>query len=450
VSDRTPPLWRTFLAFLAPMMLTNILQSLVGTINGIYLGQMIGVDALAAASAFFPMMFFFISFVIGLGAGASVLIGQAWGAREPEKVRAVAGTALTVALFGSAVIAVLGGLFCRQILIVLATPPGILDAAESYARIMLITMPLTFVFILLTSMLRGTGDTLTPLIALAISAGLGLVATPALIKGWLGLPQLGVASAAWASAISGVFTLLWLTLDLRRRRHVLAFDGAFWRAMRIDGDLLRKVLNIGIPSAAGMVTMSLAELVLLGLVNGFGAGATAAYGAVNQVLSYAQFPAISIAITVSIFGAQAIGRGQSDRIGAIVRTGLLMNLVLTGCLVVLAYLLSHLIIGFFIVDPAVLELAQKLLRIVLWSSVVFGMAFVFSGAMRSSGTVWAPLTIQMFAIAGIEVPSAILLSRMIGIDGIWTAYPIAFSSMFLMQMSYYLLVWRKRAIKRLI
>ena len=445
-----PGLWRTFLIFLAPMMLTNILQSLLGTINGIYLGQMIGVDALAAVSAFFPIMFFFISFVIGLGAGASVLIGQAWGAREPEKARAVAGTTLTVALFGSAAIAIFGGLFCRQLMILLATPPGILDAAESYARIMLVSMPLTFVFILLTSMLRGTGDTLTPLVALAISAGLGLLATPALIKGWLGLPQLGAASAAWASAISGVFTLLWLTLDLRRRRHPLAFDAAFLRAMRIDGALLRKVLNLGIPSAAGMVTMSLAELVLLGLVNGFGSGATAAYGAVNQVLGYAQFPAVSIAITVSIFGAQAIGRGHSNQIGSIVRTGLLMNLVLTGGLVTLAYLLSRIIMGFFIVDPDVLELAQRLLHIVLWSSVLFGMALVFSGAMRSSGTVWAPLSIQIFAIAGIEVPSAILLGRALGIDGIWTAYPIAFSSMFLLQMSYYLLVWRKRAIHRLI
>jgi putative MATE family efflux protein len=445
-----PRLWRTFLIFLAPMMLTNILQSLLGTINGIYLGQMIGVDALAAVSAFFPIMFFFISFVIGLGAGASVLIGQAWGAGEPEKVRAVAGTTLTVALLGSALIAVFGGLFCRQLLIALATPPGILDTAESYARIMLVTMPLTFVFILLTSMLRGTGDTLTPLMALAISAGLGLLATPALIKGWLGLPQLGVASAAWASAISGVFALLWLTLDLRRRRHVLAVDAAFLRAMSIDGALLRKVLNLGIPSAAGIVTMSVAELVLLGLVNGFGAGATAAYGAVNQVLGYAQFPAVSIAITVSIFGAQAIGRGHSNQIGSIVRTGLLMNLVLTGGLVTLAYLLSRIIMGFFIVDPTVLELAQRLLHIVLWSSVLFGMALVFSGAMRSSGTVWAPLSIQIFAIAGIEVPSAILLGRIIGIDGIWTAYPIAFSSMFLLQMSYYLFVWRKRAIKRLI
>ena len=448
--SNTPPLWKTFLAFLAPMMLSNILQSLFGTINNVYLGQMIGVDALAAVSVFFPVMFFFIAFVMGLSSGATVLIGQAWGAGEPEKVKAVAGTTLTVALLGAAMIAVFGGLFSRQLLIALATPSGILEDANAYARIMMITMPLTFVFILLTAMMRGVGDTMTPLLALAISTVLGLAATPALINGWFGLPRLGVASAAWASAVSGVLTLLWLAVHLRRRRHPLAFDAAFLRNMRLNGTLLRKVMHLGIPSAVGMVVFSLAELVLLGLVNSFGSNATAAYGAVNQVMSYVQFPAMSIAISVSIFGAQAIGRGQADRVGAVVRTGLLMNVVLTGGLVALAYLFSRIIMSFFIVDGAVLDLAQGLLHIALWSAVPFGMATVFSGAMRASGTVWMPLSISIFVVAAIEVPSAVFLSHAIGIDGVWAAYPITFTAMFLLQMSYYILVWRKRAVRRLI
>jgi putative MATE family efflux protein len=448
--SNTPPLWRTFLVFLAPMMLSNILQSLFGTINNVYLGQMIGVDALAAVSVFFPVMFFFIAFVMGLSSGATVLIGQAWGAGEPEKVKAVAGTALTIALLGSAMIAVFGGLFSRSLLIALATPPGILDDANAYARIMMITMPLTFVFILLAAMMRGVGDTLTPLLALAISTVVGLVATPALINGWFGLPRLGVASAAWASAVSGLLTMLWLAVHPRRRRHPLAFDMALLRNMRLNGALLRKVMHLGIPSAVGMVVFSLAELVLLGLVNGFGSNATAAYGAVNQVMSYVQFPAMSIAISVSIFGAQAIGRGHAGQVGAIVRTGLLMNVVLTGGLVALAYLFSRAIMGFFIVDVAVIDLAQRLLHIAVWSSVPFGMATVFSGAMRASGTVWMPLSISIFVVALIEVPSAVFLSRTIGIDGVWAAYPITFTAMFLLQMSYYMLVWRRRAVRRLI
>jgi Na+-driven multidrug efflux pump len=127
-----------------------------------------------------------------------------------------------------------------------------------------------------------------------------------------------------------------------------------------------------------------------------------------------------------------------------------MNLLLTGGLAVLGYLCSRTLMGFFITEAAVLELAQGLLHIVLWSTVLFGMATVFSGAMRSGGTVWAPLAISSFAILAVEVPSAIILSRQIGIEGIWAAYPIAFCTMFLLQMSYYLLVWRKRAAARLI
>jgi len=445
-----PPLWKTFIVFLLPMMLSNILQALFGTINNIYLGQMIGVDALAAVSGFFPVMFFFIAFIIGLGSGSSVLIGQAWGAGDRDKVKAVAGTTLTVALLGGVVIAVLGGIFTRDLMIMLATPANVLDAATSYARIMMIAMPMTFAFLLAASMMRGVGDSVTPLFALAVSTAIGLVVTPSLIQGWFGLPKLGVASAAVASAISSTATLLWLVIYLRRKKHALAPDATFVRGMRLDGMLLRKVLRIGLPTAVQLVVMSLAELVLLGLVNGFGSNATAAYGAVNQVLAYVQFPAISIAITASIFGAQAIGAGQADRLGAIVRTGLLLNLIMTGVLVILGYLLSRLIIGLFITDAEVLELAQSLLHIVLWSTIAFGMSGVFSATMRASGTVLIPMLLSIFAIVAVEVPVAVVLSRMIGVKGVWIAYPVTFCAMMLLQMSYYLLVWRKKTIRRLV
>ncbi len=444
------PLWRTYIVFLLPMMLSNILQALFGTINSIYLGQMIGVDALAAVAGFFPVMFFFIAFIIGLGAGASVLIGQAWGAREPERVKEVAGTTLTLALLGGAVIAVVGGIFTRDLLIALATPANVLDAATDYARIMMIAIPATFAFILLTSMMRGVGDTVTPLFALAFSTAIGLIVTPALIQGWLGLPRLGVASAAYASAVASVVTLCWLAIYMRWKKHALAPDRAFLRGMVPDFALLRKVLRIGLPTAVQLVVMSLAELVLLGIVNSFGSDATAAYGALNQVLAYVQFPAISIAITASIFAAQAIGAGHVDRLGAIVKTGLLLNLIMTGVLVVLGYLLSRLIIGLFIIDENVLELAQHALHIVLWSTVPFGMAGVFSATMRASGTVLVPTLLSIVSILAVEVPAAILLSRVLGLSGVWTAYPITFCAMLLLQMAFYWFVWRKKKIERLI
>ena len=434
--SKTPSLWKTFLIFLAPLMLSNALQSLFGTVTNALLGQMIGVDALAAVSVCFPVMFFLFAFVMGLSTGATVLIGQAWGAGQRETVKAVAGATLSAALLLAITVALFGGLFSRQLMIALATPPDILDLASAYARVMLLTMPLGFVVLLTTAMLRGVGDTLTPLMALALTTTIGLILTPLLIRGWFGFPATGVTAPAWASAISNALTLFALGGYLRHRKSPLAPDAEFLRRLRLDGALLSKILRIGIPSAVGMVVMAIAE----------GRKGPAKGGV---LMGYAQFTAISISISVSILGAQAIGSGHTGRLDAIVRTGLLFNLVLTGGLVALIHLFARAVLGIFINDTAVLELARGLLVIALWSSVPFGMATVFSGAMRAGGVALAPMLLSIFAIAAIEVPSAVILSRTIG-QGVWAAYPIVFSAMFVLQFGYYTLVWRRRPLRRMV
>ncbi len=446
---KPPRMWRTFVTFLIPMMVSNILQALSGTFNNIYLGQMLGVQALAAVSAFFPVVFFFIAFSIGLGAGASVLIGQAWGAKEPARVKAIAGTTLSVGLIAGAVVAVFGGSFTHLFMTGLGTPADILPSTTAYARVMFWAMPGLFVFLLATSMLRGVGDSVTPLWTLCISTAVGLLVTPALIRGWWGLPQMGVVSGAWGAVVSYVVATVWLALYLLWRKHPLAPDATFLRSMRIQPALLAKVLRIGLPTGVQMVVIALSEVAVLFLVNRFGSDATAAYGAVNQVVAYVQFPALSIAITASILGAQAIGAGRGHTLGKIARTGIHLNLALTGTLVLLAYLFSRHILALFITSPPVIELAQTLLHIMLWSTIIFGMQAVLSGLMRASGSVLVPTSISIFCILGIEVPVAWLLSQHMGLNGIWIAYPITFICMLGLQTTYYRLVWKKKPLRRL-
>lgn len=448
-------LWKTFLVFLGPMLLSNFLQSLSGTVNAIYIGQMLGVKAMAAAAAFFPVLMFFIAFIIGLGAGASVLIGQAWGARNVERVKAVTGTALMSGLILGGTVAVIGALFTESILSVLGTPADVLQPAVSYARIMMLAAPVLFLFILSTQMLRGVGDTVSPLFTLLLSTAVGLTVTPALILGWLGLPPLGLTSAAWASFVSFPTAMIWLAWRLLRKpyqggAHPMAPDGLMLKYMRVNPAILKAVLKIGVPTGLQMVVISLAELALLSMVNGYGSQATAAYGAVNQIVNYVQFPVLSIAITCSILGAQTIGAGRPERLGAIAKTGLQMNLLFTGGLVLLGYLFSRHIISLFIVDAAVVEIAQTLLHIMLWSCVILGMSSTLSGVMRSSGAVLMPTAISIVCILLVEIPVALFMSKQIGLNGIWIAYPAAFIAMLTLQTAYYRLVWRKRPIKRLI
>lgn len=447
---RAKPLWRTFLVFLAPMMLANVLQSLSGTINSIFVGHMIGVQALAAATQFFPIMFFLMAFVIGLGAGASVLIGQAFGKGDLEMVRRIAGASLAVSLIFGFVIALLGGVFAEPLMIALQTPPDIIKDAIDYARIMMISMPLFFVFLLSTSILRGVGDAVTPLWTLALSTGVGLLVTPLLILGQFGLPKMGVASAAVASVVALFVALAWLAWTLIRRKNTLAPTRALLMHVRLDPKVLGKVLRLGVPTGFQMVIMATAELALLGMANGYGSQATAAYGVINQIIAYVQFPAMSIGITGSILGAQAIGAGRAHMLWPITRMGLILNALITGSGVIVVYALSGPIVSMFVTEPTVMELTTHLLHIVLWSMVLFGFAVVFSNMMRSSGTVLAPTAIGILAVLAVEVPVAWFLSREIGIDGVWWAYPAAFVAMFLMQGGYYTFVWRHQKVRALV
>ena len=443
-------LWLVYLMFLAPMVLSNLLQSLSGTINGIYIGQMLGTHALAAVSGMFPVMFFFISLVIGIGAGASVLIGQAWGAKQPDKVKAIAGTALALGMLIGLTGAVIGYIFARGALTALGTPADVLDDAIGYARMMMLLMPLLLTFILFTQLLRGVSDTVSPLLALLLSTSVGLALTPALIKGWLGLPPLGIQSAALAGFVSTGVALGFLAVRLRGRDHVLAPNQALLSALKLDREILKKVMRIGLPTGVQMVVISISELVILALVNRHGSEATAAYGAVTQVVNYVQFPALSIAITASILGAQAIGAGMLDRVRAILRTGLALNAVITGSLILIGYALSHWLLGLFITQEAVRVQAEHLLHIMLWSLLLFGFQAVVGGIMRASGVVMVPTAISIACIVLVQVPAAYLLDAHYGLEGVWMAFPIAYAAMLALQTAYYKLVWKHKKIERLV
>jgi hypothetical protein len=175
----------------------------------------------------FPIVFFFIALVIGLGAGAGVLIGQAWGARQTHLVKAIAGSTLLLGLLIGLVAAVVGSVFARSSLVGLGTPGDVLDDAVAYAHVMLWFMPTLLVFVLFTQLLRGVSDTLSPLLALVVSTCIGLALTPALIRGWLGLPPMGIQSAAFAGLAGNLAAMGWLAWRLIRNGHPLAPDREF-------------------------------------------------------------------------------------------------------------------------------------------------------------------------------------------------------------------------------
>lgn len=210
-------LWKTFLIFLLPLIATNILQNLSGTINTIFVGQMMGVNAIAAVAVFFPILFCLMAFVIGLSAGATVLVGQAWGAQNVEKVRCVVGSTLFMTLIGGSIIALLGVFFAEHILLALGTDRDVMHLSLPYVQWMLAGSPLLFIYIIYTSILRGVGDSTTPLIASGMTILIGVFITPVLIAGYFGFPKMGIVAPAIATIVGYLAVLIFLAMYLNKK-----------------------------------------------------------------------------------------------------------------------------------------------------------------------------------------------------------------------------------------
>jgi len=450
IFDASRPLWQLFFVFLIPLMLSNILQSASQTFSSIFLGRMLGVNALAAVSAVFPIIFLLFSFLIGIASGSNVLIGQAYGAGDAHRVKKVAGTVLGATFAFGIIVAIVGTLISPSMLALLQTPANILPQADAYAKVVFLISPIIFPYLAYTTFLRGTGDSQTPFYFLIISTLLTLVFTPMFIRGWLGVPQLGVVSAAVAGLLSQGISFGAMLWWLQRLDHPLKFDAETARDMLVDWKIFRTVVRIGVPTGIQVIMVSLAEIAVISFVNRFGSNATAAYGAVNQVVSYVQFPAISIGITASIFGAQCIGARREDLLGTVVRSAVGLNYLIGGVLIALCYIFARIILGWFIIDPHTLNVAHTLLMITLWSYLLFGNSAVISGVVRSSGDVIVPTINGIFAIWGIEVPAAYLLMHHYGLNGVWMGYPISFVVVVLLQYSYYTFFWKKKTHQRLV
>lgn len=423
-----------YLALLTPLILTHALHSAGGLLDGFWLGHLLGVRGIATAASFFPVFFLLLSLIIGLGAGATVLAGQAWGAGDAAQVRRVGATAFVAALGVGLAVAVAGAWSAPWLMQALGTPPDILPAAIRYARAMLLAMPFVFVAWAGLSLSRGTGDALSPMWSLLAATLVGAVCTPLLVAG----TPLGAAGVAVSALVAQLVALTVLIRRWRRAGHPLAPGaGTGWPDWKPSAAIAVRMLRIGLPAALQMLAMALAEIVLLGLVNRHGSTATAAYGAAAQVLSWVQFPAMSLGIAAAIFSAHAVGAGRRDRLPAIVGTGLRLNAVVTVLFVVAAHLLAPFALRVFLDPGPVLAQAVAIVRTIAWSVVLLGWSNVLVSAMRASGAALVPALLSMAAVVGVELPAAMALDARFGLAGVFWACPAAFLAMLVLHGLYY-------------
>ena len=420
----TGPIGSTLMAFALPTLASNILQSLNGSINAIWVGRFLGEDALAATSNANIIMFLMFGAVFGFGMAATILIGQSWGRRNVEEARRAFGSAIGLVLATSVVVALLGYAFSHDILLLLATPREALPLADAYLRVIFLGLPASMMLVLTMMGLRGTGDSLTPLwfMVLAVICDTGL--NPLLIRGIGPFPQMGIAGSALATLIANGVAILGLVLYINWRDLPIRLKGAELGFVLPDPALVRTIVGKGLPIGAQMLVISVGGLAMVGLVNREGVATTAAYGVTLQLWAYVQMPALAIGAAVSAMAAQNIGADRWDRVASITRTGLLYNLVLTGVMVGAVLWFDRPVLGLFLHgDSPAIPIAQRIGLIASWSFILFGATMVLFGTVRANGAVWGPLLILFVAMFPVRLGLALLSHRALGADALWWSFP---------------------------
>ncbi|PRY93802.1 putative MATE family efflux protein [Hasllibacter halocynthiae] len=415
--------------FAIPTLGSSVLQSLNGSINAIWVGRFLGEEALAATTNGNIVMFLLISFVFGFGMASTIFIGQAAGRSDEDGARRVMGTALGTIIPMGAAIALIGWFVAPWLLGVLGTPGEARALALTYLRVIFVAMPATLTFTLVMMALRGTGDSITPLKFMGVSAALDVALNPVLILGLGPVPELGIFGSGLATVIANTVALVGIMVSLYRRDSVLALRGRALRLLLPDRTVLRAVVGKGLPIGLQMIVISTASLTMLTLINREGVDTAAAYGATQQLWTYVQMPAMALSAAASAMAAQNIGAGQWGRVGRIARWGIYFNLGLTGLLIALLTVFDRAALGLFLgADSTAIPIGRHIQLVATWGYLFFGIAQVLFGTMRANGYVIAPLIVMVISMYPVRLGFAFGLRPVLGEDALWLSFPIGMTA----------------------
>lgn len=409
-------------------------------VDSIIVGHILGKEALAAVGASMPVIFAIIAIVIGLGSGASVVISQYFGSGQNDKVKITSDTLHIMLLVGAVIIAAIGIPFAEDIFRLTGLPENIIPQATEYLQVYLAGIFILFGFNSISAILRGIGDSKTPLYFLFATAviNIGLDYLFIMQFGW------GIAGAAWATVVAEAIAYFGAILYINKTHKILninLFD------LKFDRKIFMQCVRYGLPTGIQQSFVAFGAVALSVIVNRFGTDVIAAYAVAYRIDNLAVLPAMNFAAALSSFVGQNIGAGRIDRVKKALKFTLLISsitcMVITGGIMIW----GENLISMFTSDEVVIALGQQYLVIVSAFYVLFNVMFVLSGMLRGAGATMVPMLITFVALWGVRIPIAAVFSDIFGEIGIWWSIPTGWAIGAVLSYIYYKKGnWKKRSI----
>jgi putative MATE family efflux protein len=434
------PLGRLLIALSLPGVFSSITTSLYNIVDTIWVGRL-GHEAIAALTIVFPYQILFYAIGGGTGIGISALVSRRFGERNVDAANRAAGQIFFISAFWGFLFMLVAVLFADDILPLIGATPDILEYSKQYFVIISCGAPLMILAMVMSSLFRGSGDAVKPMIIMMTGTVINIILDPFLILGIGPFPEMGVRGAAWATVIAQSGGALLGLLFLITGKTAFRIKAAH---IRPDWSIIREIYRVGAPTAVFQITESLVFFLMNTVISSFNSVAIAALGLVIRVSDFAYMPIMGVShgllpIIGFCFGARNFKRlweAVKKAIGGI-------SLLLLG-ITILIEIFAPQIIGIFSKEPALLSIAIIAMRISMISMTLIGFSILITTTFQGLSQGTTALVLSLIRQFIVFVPLLYLCRWLWGLNGVWISWPIADAGSALVSFSFIYREYRRQ------
>lgn len=426
-------IWKQLLLFFFPILMGSFFQQMYNTVDTIIVGRAVGTQALAAVGSTSSLINLINGFFIGLSTGATVILSQYFGANDQQGVQRALHTGVGLAIVLGVLASALGVLAGPTVLKMIRTPESCLQDASVYVRIYFLGAIASMIYNMGSGILRAMGDSRRPMVFLIISCFVNILLDILCVI----VLRLGIAGAAIATVLSQVISAFLVILTLIRMPEGCTLHLS---QVRIHGDLLRRLLLIGVPAGLQYVTFDFANLLVQSGINSFGEITVAAWTAFVKTDAITWMVSGALGVAVTTFVGQNFGAQRFDRIRQCVRLCMGIGVVLMGSTSALTVIFRHFLLGIYTTDAAVIQMGSYAMLFIVPFNFFFVPVEVFAGTMRGTGYSIVPTAITSICVCLSRVVWIFTMVRWFHtIEVLAVIYPISW----LLASSVFFVVYRR-------
>lgn len=412
-------LWR----FCLPLLGSVVFQQLYNIADSLVAGRYAGEDALAAVGNSYEITLIYLAFAFGCNMGCSVIVSQFFGAKNYRDMKTAVYTTFIFSAVVCGILTLAGFLFGGSLLRLIQTPEHIFDDSKLYLDIYTAGLLFLFFYNIATGIFSALGDSKTPFIFLAFSSVANVGVDILFVKGF----HMGVAGVAWATFIcQGLSCILSMLVVIRRLASIThADDGKNDRVPLFSVNILKKIVAIAVPSTLQQSFVSVGNIFIQGIINGFGSSVMAGYAAAIKLNNMVIMTYTAMGNGMSNYSAQNLGAGMTERIKQGLRAGLKLVFCLSVLIVAVYMLATRPLVNLFMDSDAnkALDVGVQFLHIVVPFYLVVSVKITCDGVLRGVGAM-KQFMASTFSDLILRVSLAFLFSAKWGIIGIWCAWPV--------------------------